>query len=69
MIFIIMGNKSVRTEWTDSEIKILKKNYSILSNNELSLLLNKTKKNVIRTLKYLNLSRDLKSRKQTTLAQ
>jgi hypothetical protein len=58
-----MGTKCIRTFWSEEEIKILTENFLTQSNAELSVLLNKSKKNVGRTLKYLGLKRDEKSKK------
>lgn len=43
--------------WSDDELTSLKENYKHKSNNELSILLNKSKRSVVRVLKNLNLKR------------
>lgn len=47
-----MCNKII---WNEKEIEILKQNFEYKTNKELSILLNKTTKNIGRTLKRLNL--------------
>lgn len=50
--------------WTEEEIDFLKNNYNKLSNNELSVKLSKTKKNITRTLQRMELKKDLDSVRQ-----
>lgn len=52
-----------KTIWLESEIKFLVKNYKTHTNNEISNLINKTKKSVIKKLKELNLYRTNEEKK------
>ena len=49
-----------KIHWSSDELNFLSINYENYSNTELSIILNKTVKNVSRTLKRLNLFKDKK---------
>ncbi len=55
---------NLKIKWTDDELQYLKSNYNIKTNLELSIELNKTKKNIGRVLKQLGLYKDKESIKK-----
>jgi hypothetical protein len=59
-----MQRTNIKTVWTEEEIRVLIEKYQFQSNNDIALLLNKSRKSVIKKLKELNLYR---TKEQTDL--